>query len=342
MVGPDFNLLAALDVLLAEGSVAGAARVLGISDSAMSRTLLRLRKATGDPLLVRAGRGLVPTPHALALRPRVRDLAQEVTAVLQPVAGALDLAALDRVFTIRANEGFVETFAARFVGAVAGAAPGVRICFAPKPDKDVRYLREGLVDIEIGVLGDTGPEVKIQSLFQDRFVGVVRQGHPLVSGAITAGRYAACGHVVASRRGRMHGPVDEALAALGLERRVVVVVPSFPAALAVAATSDLVGLVTQSFVEAGPAGLAGRPLCSFALPVTTLPITVSQMWHPRADADPAHRWLREMVFAVCRSRPSPVLTPPDRAAEPVDGLAVRIPPRPALPRPSGRGRGPKR
>ena len=303
MPDPDFNLLAALDVLLAEGSVAGAAKVLGLSDSAMSRTLHRLRAATGDPLLVRAGRRLVATPHATGLRERVRTLAGEVKPVLQPAIRELDLAALERGFTIRANEGFVEAFAARLVGAVTEAAPGVRLRFAPKSDKDVRSLREGLVDLEIGVFGDTGPEIKIQSLFQDQFTGVVRRGHPLASGDVTASRYAAYGHVVASRRGRTRGPVDDALEALGLQRRVIVVAPSFPAALAIAATSDLVGVVTRSFLRAGQAGAGGThgmPVHGFALPVQTGAITVSQMWHPRADADAGHRWLREMVLSVCR------------------------------------------
>ncbi len=224
--------------------------------------------------------------------------------MLQPAARALDLGCLERVFTIRANEGFVDAFAARLVGAMTEAAPSVRLRFAAKPDKDVRWLREGLVDLEIGVLGDTGPEVKIQSLFEDHFVGVVRPGHPLASGDVTAGRYAACGHVVASRRGRTQGPVDDALQALGLQRRIIVVVPSFPAALAIAATSDLVGLVTNSFVRAGQAGTGGTTAMavqSFALPVQTSAITVSQMWHRRWNADPAHCWLREMVLSGCRS-----------------------------------------
>lgn len=261
----DLNLLSALDVLLREGSVAGAARVLGLSDSAMSQTLLRLRLATGDALLVRAGRRLLPTPHALAIRDRVHTLADDARAVLRPTTGTL----------------------------------GVRLRFAPKPDKGVQALRDGTIDLEIGVLGDTGPEVKVQALFQDRFVGVVREGHELASAAVTPDRYAACGHVVASRRGRSHGPVDEALAGLGLTRRVVVTVPSFPAAMAIAASSELVGLVTQSFVRERR---NGWPVHDFALPISTDPITVSQMWHPRMDADPAHRWLREMVLSICRSR----------------------------------------
>jgi len=251
MPEPDLNLLTALDALLTDGTVAGAARRLGLSSSAMSRTLVRLRAATADPLLVRAGRGLVPTPHAIELRERVQGLAREARAVLRPAAAALDIRTVAQTLTLRANDGFVEAFAARLVLAVAAEAPGVRLRFATKADKDVRPLREGLIDLEIGVLGETGPEVHVQTLFRDRFIGVVRRGHPLLAkGEVTPEGYAACGHVVASRRGRPTGPVDEALAALGLARTVVAVVPGFRAALSIACASNLVALVTASFIEA--------------------------------------------------------------------------------------------
>ncbi len=307
MVNLDLNLLTALDALLAEGSVAGAARRLGLSVSAMSRTLSRLRTVTGDPLLVRAGRSVVPTPRAAELRERVREVTRHVHEVLSPSPSALDLSTLERTFTLRTNEGFIEAFAAQLVVAATTSAPGVRLRFAPKPDKDVRPLREGLVDLEVGVLTETGPEVRIQSLFQDRFVGVVRAGHPVVaSGEITPARYAACRHVVASRRGLASGPVDEALAELGLTRAVVAVVPSFRAALEVARTTDLVALVTNSFLmhelerqENGRGVIQG-----FSLPVTTPSITVSQLWHPRMDVDPGHRWLRGIVLATCRRQAS--------------------------------------
>ena len=305
MADIDLNLLSSLDALLAEGTVVGAARRLGLSASAMSRTLARLRAATGDPLLVRAGRGMVPTPRATELRELVRDLTKDARAMLRPAVTSLDLAALKRTFTIRANDGFIEVFAGKLVAAVTADAPHVRLHFAPKPDKDVRLLREGMIELEVGVPGTSGPEVRLQSLFRDRFVGAVREGHAhLGRGKITAKRYAACGHVVASRRGHENGPVDEALAALGLSREVVVVVPSFRAALAVASESDLVALVTASFFEttqANHAGTAPGALRSFPLPVRTEMITVSQMWHPRFEADPAHRWLRGLVLATCRA-----------------------------------------
>jgi DNA-binding transcriptional LysR family regulator len=301
----DLNLLTALDALLAEGSLAGAARRLGLSASAMSRTLARLRAATGDPLLVRAGRSMVPTPHATDLRNRVRELAQDAHAVLRPAVSGLDLAQLKRSFIIRSNEGFVEIFSARLVAAVTAVAPKVQLLFVPKPDKDVRALREGLVDLEIGVLGRSGPEVRIQALFRDHFVGAVREGHPLLGkGKVTPERYAGFGHVVASRRGSSNGPVDEALAALGLTRTVVTVVPNFRAALAVASVSDLVALVTSSFFNATQGHQTKARFAvvrDFPLPVRTEAITVSQMWHPRLDADPAHRWLRGLVLATVRA-----------------------------------------
>jgi DNA-binding transcriptional LysR family regulator len=302
MSAVDLNLLTALDALLAEGSVAGAARRLGLSASAMSRTLARLRAATGDQLLVRAGRDLVPTPYAEELRDRVRQTATDALAMLRPATVTPDLSGLERTFTIRANDGFVQAFGARILSAIKDAAPGVRLRFAPKPDKDVRPLREGLVDLEIGVLGQTGPEVRVQALFRDHFVGAVREGHPLLdTGKITPARYAAYDHVVVSRRGSASGPVDQALAALGIKRTVLAVVPGFAEALAIASTSDLVALVTASFHQAALGGQpAQRRTQAFPLPVPTEPVTVSQIWHPRLDADPAHRWLRGLLLALCR------------------------------------------
>lgn len=179
MSPPDLNLLVTLDVLLTEGSVARAAQRLRLNPSAMSRALARLRETTGDPLLVRAGRGLVPTPRAIELRERVGQLVQDAEAVLRP-AEQLNLERLVRTFTLQTSEGFVENFGPGFIARVGEEAPGVRLRFVDKPNKDRAPLRDGSVDLETGVVGKaTGPEVRAQALFWSRFVGVVRRGHAL-------------------------------------------------------------------------------------------------------------------------------------------------------------------
>jgi DNA-binding transcriptional LysR family regulator len=291
---PDLNLLVTLDVLLAEGTVAGAARRLRLSPSAMSRALARLRETTGDPLLVRAGRGLVPTPRALELRGRVGQLVQDAEAVLRP-SEKLDLKSLVRTFTLRTSEGFAENFGPGLIARVGAEAPGVRLCFAPKPDKDSAPLRDGTVDLETGVVGrTTGPEVRTQALFRDRFIGAVHEGHPLSRGRITASRYAAGRHILVSRRGLDKGPIDDALKPLGLEREIVTTVGGFSVALALARTCDLIASVPERHTGNLRAGMH-----SFPLPVSVPEITVSLLWHPRQDADPAHRWLRGCVRDVC-------------------------------------------
>ena len=293
----DLNLLVALDVLLTERSVTVAARRLGLSASATSRTLARLRSATGDPLLVQAGRSLVPTPYAEQLAGRVHALAQEARAVLTPAMDPMDPALLERTFTIRANEGFVALFAAALVAAITEAAPRVRLRFAPKPDKEATPLRDGRIDLEIGTAGTSAPEVRSQLIFRDRFIGAARHRHSLFEGLITPQRYAACGHVVTSRRGASKGPVDDALHELGLRREIAAIVPSFLDALNIARRSDLIALVPRSCIRDGE--VAAQGLEGFDLPVSTPELTISVMWHPRLDADPAHRWLRQKVVAAC-------------------------------------------
>jgi DNA-binding transcriptional LysR family regulator len=291
---PDLNLLVTLDVLLAEGSVARAARRLRLSPSAMSRALARLRRTTGDPLLVRAGRGLVPTPRALELREQVSRIVQEGEAVLRP-AGKPDLERLVRTFTLRTSEGFVENFGADLIARVAREAPGVRLRFVQKPDKGSGPLRDGAVDLETGVVGDTtSPELRVQALFRDRFIGVVRTGHALSRGEITPSRYAAGRHICVSRRGRDRGPIDAALQPLGLERNIATMVGGFATALALARASDLIASVPERHTGNLRAGMH-----SFPLPLALPDITVCLLWHPRLDADPAHRWLRSHVRKAC-------------------------------------------
>jgi DNA-binding transcriptional LysR family regulator len=301
----DLNLLPALDALLTEGSVTGAARRLGLSVSAMSRTLARLRSMTGDPLLARAGGGMVPTPRAIAMRDQVREVARDARALLGPDIAEIDPATLERTFVVRANEGFVALFAAPLVAAVVRAAPRVRLRFVPRLVKDALGLRDGRIDLEIGVLGKSGPEVRTRAIFRDRFVGAARIGHPLLAFPVTAASYAQCMHVVASRKAVVEGPIDEALADLDLRRAIVAVVAGFPDALRIARDSDVVAQVPRSLVRADlpSAAALAEGLEVFELPMRLPDIVISAMWHPRLDAEPAHRWLRETFTAVFRTVP---------------------------------------
>lgn len=294
MSAPDLNLLIALDVLLSEGNVTRAAQRLHLSPSAMSRTLARLRQTTGDPLLVRAGRGLVPTPRALELRENVSQLVQDAQALLRP-ANRPDLKQLIRTFTLRSSEGFAENFGPPLLTRTGRDAPGVTLRFVQKLDKDSAPLRDGVVDLETGVVTDAmGPELRAQALFRDRFVGVVRLQHALAKGEITARRYAAARHIGISRRGLDMEPIDAALTMVGLKRRIDIVVGGFSTALALARDANLVASVPERHTSSLRTGML-----SFSLPFPTPEFTVSLLWHPRFHADAAHRWLRELVIETC-------------------------------------------
>lgn len=299
MSSPDFNLLMTLQAVLEEGSVVGAARRLQLSPSAMSRALARLRETTGDPLLVRSGRGLVATPRALELRERVSQLVQEAEEVLRP-ALAPDLTQVTRSFSVRTSDGFVENFGSLLIQRVQQEAPHILLRFLQKPDRQNLGLKDGSVDLETGVIGaNTAPELRMQALFDDHFVGVVRMGHELSVGDITPTRYAQAAHVSVSRRGSDRGPIpDEALQTLGLQRRLVTVVGGFASALALAREMDVVATVPARHTHKLRTGMY-----SFALPVATPTITVAMLWHPRLHNDPVHRWLRQCVKEVCSMAP---------------------------------------
>ncbi len=289
MPHPDLNLLIALDALLTEGSVARAGKRLGLSQSAMSRTLARLRETTGDPLMVRNGRGLVPTPRALELRDSVGRIVEEAEAALRPQR-PLDLARLERTFMIRTREGFIEGFGVPLLAWTRRVAPGVRLHFIQKTNHDSAGLRDGSVDLETGVLSAvTAPELRSQALFQDRVVGVVRHDHPLAGRKVTLDDYLAGEHVMA-----LGHAIDDGLETLGRRREIVAIVGGFATALAMARGSDLIASVPHNYTRALRDGMS-----TFELPLPTTAVTISLLWHPRQDADPAHRWLRQGVREVC-------------------------------------------
>ncbi|MFD8142665.1 LysR family transcriptional regulator [Streptomyces sp. NPDC059708] len=285
--GLDLNLLLALDVLLEESSVSRAAARLHLSEPAMSRTLGRIRKALGDPVLVRAGRTMVPTPHALSLHGEVRSVVERARALFL-TGGEVDLRTLERTFTVLAHDSFAACYGATLFQRMAREAPGVRLRFLSESHVDVPALREGVADLELGVIDNRSPEVRVEHLFDERMLGVVRPGHPLLHGPLTARRFAAGEHLIVSRRGRLEGPVDTALAEQGLTRRVVGSIGTYPASLFVLRETDLVGLIaTRTVPQAEALGLV-----TFEIPLDLPTLPFGLAWHPRHDADPAHAWLR--------------------------------------------------
>jgi len=295
----DLTLLASLDVLLSEGSVAKAAERMNLSTPAMSRVLGRIRALTGDPILVRAGRGLVPTPRAEAMRAQLRELVETARSLLEG-GPSFDPSRLKRRFTLRATDGFAASFGTALVARLLAEAPNVMIRFMQQGEENVADLRDGRVDLDIAALGESGPEIMVQSLFSDRFIGVVRPDHPLATQRVTLARFCRAPQISASRRGRLNGPLDTALEAQGRSRPVVAVVAGFIDAVLLARQTDLIAVVPEHLTRAAREGMA-----NFPLPVATERVTISQAWHPRVQADPVHRWLRAMVRQICADEASP-------------------------------------
>ncbi|MBK3632138.1 LysR family transcriptional regulator [Streptomyces sp. MBT97] len=288
----DLNLLAALDALLEEGSVAGAAERLHVTAPAMSRSLGRIRRTTGDQILVRTGRTMTPTPYAIAVRAQVHDLLQQVRGVLAP-SRELDLATLERTFTLRWHDALVTHAGPALLAAVREQAPGVRLRFLAESSVDTPELRRGEVDLAANADRPTAPEIRAERVAETRHVVAVRAEHPLTrAGTVTAAHYAAADHIAVSRRGRLSSLLDGALAALGLTRRVVASAPTEGAAFAFVRSSDLLVTVPESTARPAAAELG---LTLLPLPLDLPPAPVYLSWHQRYDTDPAHRWLRDLA-----------------------------------------------
>jgi len=300
---PDMNLLPALDALLREGSVTGAAAELSVSASAMSRTLGRLRRVVGDPLLVPAGRGLALTPRARDLQPRVEAALAGALAALQPPA-PLDIASLEREFRVRTNDAVAVVLGSAMAGRVAREAPGVRLRILPEGEEDPADLRDR-IDLDLGALPELPPDVRSRVLYEPRHVAVARADADCARGREARGRerkltvdqFIAVPHVVVSRRGRSHSVVDELLAERGLRRQVLATVPTHSAACFLALESDVLALLPGEFADRAAQVM---PLAVLEIPLALPPQPLAMAWHLRLDADPGHRWLRQVIVDAVR------------------------------------------
>ncbi|MGK5637933.1 LysR family transcriptional regulator [Streptomyces sp. URMC 126] len=294
----DAQLAVALDALLTEQSVTRAAARLHTSPAAMSRTLARLRRILQDPLLVRAGQRMVPTPRARAVRDEAAEVVRRLGALLSP-GSETDPASLRGTFTLQAADLVAAALAPGLLRLAGAEAPGVSLRLRAEELEAGPALRDGGVDLEVGVIDHVDPETRVEELAVLRMAAAVRPGHPLTAEPLTPDRLAAAEHVTVSRRGRFTGPLDAALAERNLGRRVTAVLPSHLTAMHLVARTDAVCLIPAPPPGAGPSPLTevasalGLRLLDIPLPLP--PVTIGMAWHPRHAADGAHRWLRDAV-----------------------------------------------
>lgn len=290
--GLDANLLVVVDALLSERSVERAGRKVGLSASAASHALARARAALGDPLLVRAGRGMVLSPRAEQLAPRLREgLSLLARALERP--RALDLSSETRALRLAAVDFAQSDAVLRLVASLRREAPRVSVTVTPFVEASLAALRAGELDLALAASGKISG-FESQALSREPFTCLVRRGHPLLSGRVTPRRFAAADHVLISPRGRVVGAVDHALRRRGLRRSVALVVPTFLAAAQAAAESDLVLTCALRSAERATSWL---PLQVLEPPVAIAPFTLSAFWHARQSGDPFLEHVRRVLAA---------------------------------------------
>ena len=306
----DLGLLLTLDALLQESNVTMAGRRLGLSTPAASHALARIRERLGDPILVRAGRGMVLTPRAEQLRPMVRSLVEEATRVLD-AATPFSPRALARTFTIYTTDHVLLVLGPVVDRILRAEAPEVTLRFLPSVVDDWIPLRDGAADLSVCILGHFPQEFRTRKLFTDRFICAVRQGHPKVGKKLTLDEYLALEHVVVAPLGRP-SLVDQVLEARGQRRRIRQIVPYFLAGLHAASTTDCVLTVSDRAARALAETMRLRLLAP-PLPLGSYPLHL--LWHPRLENEPANRWLRE-VFVRAAAEAAPEPPPPTRSPPP--------------------------
>ncbi len=292
----DLNLLRVLDALLDTGSVVGAAARLHRSPPAVSRSLGRLRKLLGDPLFVRAGRELVPTELAKSLRAPTQTALGEVFKVLR-TALSTDPVNLKRRFAVRADDSIIAVLALPLMERVRLAAPGVDIDFLRDDPNYVAHMRTGEIDIRIGVHVQKNHDTTSEVLLTDRFVAIVRKDHPLAGRPMTKRRFAEAHHVTVSPVGKRTGPIDAALAEVGLDRKLITTVTSFVVSAHLVATTDLVGSVPRTIATTMARAL---PIVAVEIPLELPTFDVILTWHDRHVSDPSHQWLRDQIAEAVR------------------------------------------
>ncbi len=296
MESHDLGLLVSLDALLQEGSVTGAARRVGLSTPAMSHALARIRERLADPILVRSGRGMLLTPRAVALKAQVHTVVTEARRALEPERPFVPRE-LERTFVVHATDYVLSVLGAAVDRLLREEAPRACVRFVPNTPDDPALLRDQGSDLAVGIYGELPQEMRNRQLLTDRFVCVVRRGHPCTGRRFTLAQFVALPHLQVAPRGKPGGYLDDVLAARGMSRTVARAVPHFLTALHLAAETDYVLTISERIARRFAAPLA---LTLLEVPVKLRPYALSLVWHPRMDGDAAHRFLREVFLRAAR------------------------------------------
>lgn len=302
----DLNLLRVFDIVMAEGSLTRAASTLAMTQPAVSHALRRLREAVGEELFVRVAHGVRPTARAEALWPQVRQALAQLRQALAP--GDFDPRRDAVQLRLAMADATAAVLAPGLVSLIEAERLQVNLRLLPLTTRDPRRLLEGGdADLAVGYFPELvttivaqGPDSHLHHarLYDTRYVCVMRKGHPLAKRALTLDDYVQANHLLVSFSGRPRGYVDQALAAVGRQRRVLLAVNQFFAAGRVVARSDLLTVLPEGFIEA--TGYS-QELVTRELPLTLDPVHVEMIWHLRHEADPAHSWLRGAVVAVTKA-----------------------------------------
>jgi DNA-binding transcriptional LysR family regulator len=289
----DLNLLVTLDALLAERNVTRAAQRLHFSQPTVSVQLAKLREIFGDPLLLPGPRGMRPTARAESLREPLRQALEALAGAVAPES-AFDPASAQHTWTIAATDYGESTLVQPMLLALRTSAPHTRLAVVELvPTRIAKQAEHGQIDLAFHITSDAPPGMRRRALFTERYVLVGRTGHPRLKRRPTAAQFCALEHVIVSPDGGgFSGVTDEALAAVGLARRVVLSVPHFLFVLSAVASTDLVAMVPERLVRGNGA------LRVVEAPVDVPGYEMSMLWDERSHRDPAHRWLRELIAAT--------------------------------------------
>ena len=299
----DLNLAVVLRALLDERSVSRASQRLGLSQSATSHALARLRALTQDQLFVRTRAGLVPTSRAAAMANGVRSsVAALEMAFLAPPP--FDPRTVERTFRVRPSDYVEYLLVPRLLERLAKVAPNVDLSAQTAVTEPTLALEEGQLDLLIQPTrsGDQTDGFHMEELWEDRLVGVARRGHPLTRGKVTLERFAGASHALVSPRGRPGGMVDDVLKQHGVPRRIAFTTPSFLVAPQVVSMTDLVMTLPARIAAALEGHLR---LATFEPPIEVPGFRIAMFWHDRHDSDPAHLFIRGEIAKAAAEMPKP-------------------------------------